>query len=85
MKTNNMKKLLFALLLVCTICTSCDKERTVNKSCSNVENIVLDNNKDFKVTEFTYKGHDYIFMKNGIGRYAVGGLVHDPNCKCFNK
>lgn len=85
MKINNMKKILFVLLLVCTICTSCGNECKVNKSSMNTEKIVLENNRDFRVTEFTYKGHDYIFMKNDIGRYATAGLVHDPNCECFNK
>lgn len=34
------------------------------------------------ITHFEHKGHDYIFFDTNEGQWAVGGVVHDPDCRC---
>ena len=34
------------------------------------------------IKHFEYKRHDYIFFSAGRAHGAVGGVVHDPDCKC---
>lgn len=34
------------------------------------------------INHFEYKGHDYIFFDTDGGQWAIGGVVHDPDCKC---
>lgn len=31
---------------------------------------------------FEHKGHDYILFMTAGGYASVGGVVHDPDCKC---
>lgn len=39
--------------------------------------------KKFYVVEYQYKKHSYIYFKNEV---AYGGsVIHNPDCKCFNK
>jgi hypothetical protein len=33
------------------------------------------------ISHFEYKGHEYISFLHG----SRGGVVHDPDCKCFKK
>lgn len=35
-----------------------------------------------RVTEFTYKGHSYIWFSKSSGR---SGIVHNPDCRCNKK
>lgn len=34
------------------------------------------------VTEFTYKGHSYIWFSKSSGQ---SGIVHNPDCRCNKK
>lgn len=71
-----MKKLkVFLFTCLVTIifgsCTTTQEEK----------NKIISSNKD--VTEFEYKGHQYIRFSWGRGRYASAGVVHNPDCPCF--
>jgi hypothetical protein len=35
-----------------------------------------------RIVHFSYKSHDYIMFRDGVGDYSVAGIVHDPDCKC---
>ena len=81
-----MKKLLFVLLLCVVAISSCDEleKKKVSHSSVDVGKLHLDNHVSLRVTEFTYKGHEFIWFKNEGGKYANSGIVHDPDCKCNN-
>lgn len=38
-----------------------------------------------KITEVNYKGHKYLLYKQFYGKGGIGGLVHDPDCPCWEK
>ena len=40
-----------------------------------------------RVFKTEFDGHTYIVFKTngGMDRYDMSGVVHDPDCKCFNK
>ena len=75
MTKKKMKKLLLTTALVLGL-ASCETETQI---------------KDYKtkdkipfsvITHFEYKGHDYIFFDTAENQCSVGGVVHDPDCKC---
>lgn len=71
-----MKKYLFFILLL--ICVSCgqsvnDKPVTTEKVSYRVK---------FRVSDFEHEGHQYIYFKENSGKFASGGIVHNPNCTC---
>lgn len=76
----------YYLYLICLLmCVSCvNNDTPVNHSTVNVEKVVLDNHYEFNTTEFTYKGHEYIHFVVAMS-YGISGVVHNPDCKCFNK
>lgn len=37
---------------------------------------------NLKPTHFNYENHQYIYFQKSGGKYATGGIVHDPNCNC---
>ena len=45
-------------------------------------NLYTQTNKE--VSEFDYNGHQYIRFKWGVGDHATCGVVHNPDCPCFN-
>lgn len=57
-------------------------------SCENHTSIYVKPEGDIPfaaITHFEYKGHQYIkFVTEGV-QSAIGGVVHDPNCKYCNK
>lgn len=69
-----MRKIIFLLGLV-FLCGCTDRGVDINTS--------SDNTIPFSsVTHFEYRNHQYIkFVTGGINS-AVGGVVHDPDCKC---
>lgn len=71
-----MKKLLLATAAILGL-ASCATEGTRIDDYRDEENLPVKT-----IEHFEYKGHDYIFFKDGIGKYAVGGVVHDPDCRC---
>lgn len=34
------------------------------------------------VTHFEYKNHQYIKFRTSKNTSSIGGVVHDPDCKC---
>lgn len=61
------------LLLISTLLVSCRievKEQTTSK-------IPFD-----YVVKFKYRGHSYISFEKSYNQVGLGGVVHDPNCKC---
>lgn len=40
-------------------------------------------NKNIKVYKYHYNNHDY--LEFAIGPYGEGGVVHDPDCQCYQK
>ena len=72
-----MKKLLLTTALVLSL-ASCETDGTRIYDYRDKENLPV----KYKITHFEYKGHDYIFFSDGIGDYAVAGVVHDPDCEC---
>ena len=34
------------------------------------------------INQFSYKGHDYISFRTSYSNNGVGGVVHDPECRC---
>lgn len=72
-----MKRILIlhTILLIACIFASCDNQTRIQHGSveDNITNII----------EFDYKNHSYIFFERGMGYYSRGGVVHDPNCKCF--
>lgn len=51
-------------------------------SCVNrgpVATITTETGIPMRVTEFTYKGHSYIWFSKSSGQ---SGIVHNPDCRC---
>lgn len=71
-----MKKLLLTTAVILGL-ASCEIEGTRIDDYRDKENLPVK-----YINHFEYKGHDYIFFRNGVGDYAVGGVVHDPDCIC---
>ena len=76
-----MSKYIFCLLILLSVfCSSCNKS---NKK-SLLQNATLENiSSDFRATEFMFKGHYYIYFRTESARFETGGIVHNPDCKCF--
>lgn len=69
-----MRKIIFLLGLV-FLCGCTNQE--VKIETSPVNTIPFSS-----VTHFEYKNHQYIKFRTSRTREAVGGVVHDPDCKC---
>ena len=74
-----MKKILF--LVFCISLTSCGLNP------NRMNNNFTSNNIPWEcVTEFNYKGHDYIKFNEQFGYKGFAGVVHSPECKkCLDK
>lgn len=70
-----MKKLLLTMSVIFSL-VSCENKTRI-KDYRGKENIPTP-----YINHFEYKGHDYIFFDTGEGKWAVGGVVHDPYCRC---
>lgn len=70
-----MKKLLLVSIAFCFV--TCESEGTRIDDYRTKERFPFS-----AITHFEYKGHDYIFFDTDEGRWAVGGVVHDPDCRC---
>lgn len=83
-----MKKLL-SILILSFLFISCEeppKREIVGECNSKVEIINNDISADIEVQTLTYKGHDYVMFRKGIGKYVTMGVEHDPDCKtCKSK
>ena len=70
-----MKKLLLTTALILGL-ASCETETKI-KDYRTKERFPFS-----AITHFEYKGHDYIFFDTAEYQCSVGGVVHDPDCKC---
>ena len=68
-----MKKVLLGIIVVGFI-WSCDEKI---KNVSSKESVVITD-----VDCFEYDGHEYLLFKQGVLDCAIGGVVHNPDCKC---
>lgn len=75
MTEERMKKLLLTTAIILGL-ASCET-KTMIEDYRDQENLPFP-----YITHFEYKGHDYIFFDTEDGQWAVGGVVHDPDCKC---
>lgn len=73
-----MKKLLLVSIAFCFV--ACESETPIIKDYKDKENVPVRHIKHFE-----YKGHDYILFQTEGVNSAVGGVVHDPDCKCKAK
>ena len=73
-----MKKLLLTTAVILGF-ASCETKTTI-KDYRGQENLPAQ-----FIKHFEYKGHDYILFDTGGGKCSVGGVVHDPDCKCKEK
>lgn len=71
-----MKKLLLTTAVILGL-ASCETEGTRIDDYRTKERFPFS-----AITHFEYKGHDYIFFDTDENQWAVGGVVHDPDCKC---
>lgn len=67
---------LFGILVLC----SCENNTNTSIGISSEGSI------PFKfITHFEYKNHQYIKFETSGVESAIGGVVHDPDCKYCNK
>lgn len=72
---NNMKKLLFILIL-----------SVLFISCEEYAGSIVDINDTGIITKtLTYNGHDYIVFREGFGTFATMAVEHDPDCRACKK
>lgn len=71
-----MKKLLLTTAVIFGL-ASCATEGTRIDDYRGEENLPVKT-----IEHFEYKGHDYILFKTKGANGAVGGVVHDPDCRC---
>lgn len=72
-----MKKLTltFLALLALTL-TGCEDNRTQEQ---------INADMAAHVSEFSYKGHQYILYRSDGVNSRIGGITHDPDCPCREK
>lgn len=75
MKTNNAMVAVIALLilLLLVIVTSCGELPDDSRIKTN-DGIIM------KAHDFSYGGHKYIYFQKSSGKFASGGVIHDPDC-----
>ncbi len=67
---------IFAAVL-CAVCLSgCEEQKTQEQ---------IDADMASHITEFNYKGHQYLLYERHSGQGGFGGITHDPDCPCHNK
>lgn len=81
-----MQKLIPCLIILLSLfCTSCNM--TIKKS--GKQKVVIDftshSVKRFKASEFAFNEHSYIYFHTGSGKFESGGVVHNPDCRCFKQ
>lgn len=77
-----MKKFLLVALVLC--CISCSEGHQ-----TEVRYLGKESSEDIipfdRITHFEYKGHKYIKFKEIYGNSSIAGVVHDPDCECFEE
>lgn len=72
-----MKELIIILLGILSSCSGPTNELEAKVNTNN-ENIPFD-----KIIHFEYKNHQYIKFVEKWPTCEIVGIVHDPNCKCY--
>ena len=84
-----MKKILAVIILVlCVVsCTPMDESK-IQESSGKVIYVRLKNSEEtvmghmqISVVEFIHNGHQYLWFRDSNSQSAVGGPMHDPDCK----
>lgn len=83
-------KYLFYLLLAFSIisCNTTTHNKEYAKQVEYSDNTILyrGGGHEVLIHEFGYNGHDYIWFSSAAQDCsATGGIVHNPDCYCFNK
>lgn len=76
-----MKKLTIISLGLALLC-SCSRPTLKSEATKSVSDGIIPFGA---VIHFKYKNHQYIKFTEGIGKYKVVGVVHDPDCKCYKR
>lgn len=75
-----MKKLVFILVAMLTMMTSCIKPRPARIVNRTEEEMII---KFDVIRHFDYQGHKYIsFQYSPTPQQSFMGIVHDPACLC---
>lgn len=77
----------FTFLVLMVIAVGALIGAVVYKSTSNIPDNVTKTEVFDQVFRTEFDGHTYIVFKTsgGMDKYDMSGVVHDPDCKCFNK
>lgn len=75
-----MKKILFFFILIITSSfIACNEPQKINAT-RNGDSILIHRT----IIEFGYDNHDYIWFESNVGSVATAGVVHSPNCHCYD-
>lgn len=78
-----MKKLVFILVAMLTMMTSCLEPRPARIVERTEEEVII---KFDIIRHFEYQKHKYIsFQYSPTPQQSFMGVVHDPDCTCHNK
>ena len=78
-----MKKLVFILVAMLTMMTSCLEPRPARIVERTEEEVII---KFDIIRHFEYQSHKYIsFQYSPTPQQSFMGVVHDPDCTCHNK
>lgn len=78
-----MKKLVFVLVAMLTMMTSCLEPRPARIVERTEEEVII---KFDIIRHFEYQHHKYIsFQYSPTPQQSFMGVVHDPDCTCHNK
>lgn len=78
-----MKKLVFILVAMLTMMTSCLEPRPARIVERTEEEVIT---KFDIIRHFEYQNHKYIsFQYSPTPQQSFMGVVHDPDCTCHNK
>lgn len=78
-----MKKLVFILVAMLTMMTSCLEPRPARIVERTEEEVIT---KFDIIRHFEYQNHKYIsFQYSPTPQQSFMGVVHDPECTCHNK
>ena len=74
---NYLRVIIFVAFLGLLACSSVDDTNTAPTECVEKSSYV-------EVKPLTYKGHRYLWFRSKTHK-GFGGVVHDPNCECYDK
>lgn len=81
-----MKKFIIMTFILATATfTSCIDDRNKVVDTRNDQPAQIADGYIHKIVRFGYNGHDYIMFTHLQGTASTGGVVHDPDCHCYEK